>query len=72
MLSALDVIGLITGILTLVSTLRAVVHRFLPSRRIKDLEESLKATEIILQSADQEGIILDVEFVNKSREKLFS
>lgn len=68
--SAVDVFSYVAGVISLVALAYTASRGYLPSARMKELQEVLEDTENILRGAVEAGYLTDPRFISKVQYKL--
>ncbi|THH13154.1 hypothetical protein EW146_g7037 [Bondarzewia mesenterica] len=70
--SGIELFGLVSGILSTIALLAGAFNMNLPSVRIKELDATLEETENLFRDAQEQGLLMDAIFVERTLEKLQS
>lgn len=67
----IDIFGVLTGALGLLSLLRAAWCRYTPARQVEALDHAVKTAEACFHSNVEQGLIPDEDYAAHVRERLF-
>lgn len=66
-----DIFGIITGVLGLLSMLISAWHAWAPKHRLHALDKAIHACECLLVSIHEEAIPIDPAFADRAFERVF-
>ncbi|KAA1476521.1 hypothetical protein DENSPDRAFT_516836 [Dentipellis sp. KUC8613] len=68
--NAIDIFGLITGILSTLAIMAHLIRMFLPSVKMQELDELLTETDTLFYDAREQGLLTEQSFVRQTQEQL--